>query len=149
MSGRRCKTPVKGPLPFGAWVNIYEARDESRFELDDREELAFDRRHGFFTWIFDFEKRYLLIPKMCGDGRYWRPHIFAMVKALRKSHGCIGAYCVTKRDPRVYMRVLGGELVKQERESEKTYSYILVTPENTRVKEGTTSGKQIEIVSSS
>lgn len=128
-------------------MNIYEERDGSRFELDDREELAFDRGHGFFTWIFDFEKKYLLIPKMCGDGRFWRPRVLAMVKALRESHGCIGAYCVTKRDPRVYMRVLGGELVKQERESEKTYSYILVTPENTRVKEGATSGKQIEIVS--
>ena len=130
------KRPMVPPLPFGAWVRIYEERDESRFELDEREELAFDRQHGFFTWMFDFDTRYLLIPKMCGDGRYWRPHIFAMVKKLRESHGCVGAYCVTKRDPRVYMRVLGGELVKQECEDSETYSYILVTPENTRVREG-------------
>lgn len=131
------RRPVKGPLSFGSWVAVYEERDKSRFELADGEELAFDRQHGFFTWKYDFDEHWLLIPKMCGDGRYWRPRIFAMVEALRANGvPCVGAYCVTKRRPEVYMRVLGGELVKQEVDENTgiVYSYILVTPENTNVK---------------
>lgn len=129
------KRIVKGPLPFGNWVHIYEERDHSHFEVSDGEELVFDELHGFFTWKYDFGKKYLLIPKMCGDGKYFRPLIFNMVLELRKAYGCVGAYCVTKRDPRVYMRVLGGELIKQEHDEKTgfTYSYILVTPENTNV----------------
>ena len=109
-------------MSFGSWVAVYEERDRSKFELSQGEELAFDREHGFFTWKYDFKEHWLLIPKMCGDGRYWRPRV--------------GAYCVTKRRPEVYMRVLGGELVKQEVDENTgvIYSYILVTPENTNVK---------------
>ena len=60
-----------------------------------------------------------------------------MVEKLRaEGVPCVGAYCVTKRKPEVYMRVLGGELVKQEVDEQTgiIYSYILVTPENTNVK---------------
>lgn len=126
----------KGARPFGAWVRLYEERDGSRFDLTDGEELVFERDKGFFTFAWEPEKKYLLIPKMCGDGRYWRPQILAMVQFLRKELGCVGAYLTTKRKPEVYMRVLGGELVKQEWDAERhvTLSYILVTPENTRVR---------------
>lgn len=127
-----------GPRPFGAWVKLYEERDKSRFELTDVEELVFDRDHGFFTFAWDFEHKYLLIPKMCGDGKYWREKIYAMVVKLRTEMGCVGAYLCTKRKPEVYMRVLGGELVRQDYDEIKDviYSYILVTPENTNVKGG-------------
>ena len=127
----------KGPMSFGSWALVYEERDKSKFELSEGEELYFDRERGFFTWMYDFEKGWLLIPKMCGDGRYFRRKVFAMVDRLRASGvPCVGAYCVTKRRPEVYMRVLGGELVKQEVDEQTgvVYSYILVTPENTNVK---------------
>ena len=133
MKRRLCK----GPMSFGSWVVVYEERDKSKFELSEGEELVFDRRFGFFTWEYDPRESYLLIPKMCGDGRHWRPLVFAMVERLRACGvPCKGAYCVTKRRPEVYMRVLGGELVKQEVDENTgiVYSYILVTPENTRVK---------------
>lgn len=124
-------------MSFGSWVAVYEERDKSRFELSEGEELAFDRNRGFFTWKFDFKKHWLLIPKMCGDGRHWRRIVFAMVDQLNASGvPCVGAYCVTKRKPEVYMRVLGGELIKQEVDENTgiVFSYILVTPENTHVK---------------
>ena len=131
------RRPCKGPMSFGSWVACYEERDKSKFELTEGEELAFDRNRGFFTWKYDFGQHWLLIPKMVGDGRFFRRQIFEMVETLRRfGIPCVGAYCVTKRKPEVYMRVLGGELVKQEVDENTgvIYSYILVTPENTHVK---------------
>ena len=43
-------------------------RDKSKFELNEGEELQFDRGKGFFTWKYDVENHWLLIPKMVGDG---------------------------------------------------------------------------------
>ena len=131
------RRPVKGPLSFGSWVAVYEERDKSKFELNEGEELFFDRERGFFTWKYDVENGWILIPKMCGDGKYFRRKVFAMVETLRLAGlPCVGAYCVTKRRLEVYMRVLGGELVRQEVDENTgiIYSYILVTPENTHVK---------------
>ena len=131
------RRPVKGPMSFGSWVAVYEERDKSKFELSEGEELQFDRNRGFFTWKYDVDQHWLLIPKMVGDGRFFRRQIFAMVETLRLAGlPCVGAYCVTKRRPEVYMRVIGGELVRQEVDENTgvIYSYILVTPENTHVK---------------
>ena len=105
----KCLT-CKGPMSFGSWVAVYEERDRSKFELSQGEELAFDRQHGFFTWKYDFKEHWLLIPKMCGDGKIFRRIVFAMYDTLRANGiPCKGVYCVTKRKPEVYMRVLGGE----------------------------------------
>lgn len=131
------KTCPKGPKPFGGWVRLYEERDRSKFILDDREELMFDRDHGFFTWMVDFDHFCLAVPKMCGDGRYWRPIVLSMILQLRRmGFPCRGAYFVTKRRPEVYIRAIGGTLVKQKYDGDTVYSYILVSPENTKVKGG-------------
>lgn len=123
---------VTGSLPFGAWVHIYEERDQSIFELDEGEELYFDRDLGFFTWQVD--PPYLLIPKMVGNGRVFRPIVLEMFLRLRDVLGLKAVYCCTKRNPKAYMRLLGGRLVKQEVEDGKTYSYIEITPEDTNVR---------------
>lgn len=130
-----CSDSMKGPKPFGEWVSIYCGKDGSDFILDEREELFFDREHGFFTWMIDPDKKHLLIPKMCGDGRYWRPIIYGMLLWFRDSFGGFESvrFC-TKRNPAAYIRLIGGSLCKQEAHGNKTISWIEVTPENTKTK---------------
>lgn len=123
------------PRPFGGWVKFYEEKDQSRFEVEPLEELVFDPKYGFFTWRYIEEEHYLTIPKMVGNGKYWRPRILEMAIACKKIDPLFrGVFFCTKRDPKVYMRVLGGELVKRVHGEGKIYSYIVVNPENTKVK---------------
>lgn len=129
------KKIMKGTKPFGEWVQIYEERDHSKFTLDELEELCFERDKGFFTWLYDFSRDYLLIPKMVGDGKYFRLKILEMLKALSKTLGCKGVLFCTKRKPEVYMRVVGGSIEKQEVDENtgQIYSYIFVTLQDTKV----------------
>jgi hypothetical protein len=92
--------------------------------------------HGFFTYYYDPESRELLIPKMCGDGKYWRRLIYKMAKAARGITR--GVYCCTKRNPAAYMRVLGGTLAKMEHVYDfrtgkrRTLWYIFITFKDTK-----------------
>jgi hypothetical protein len=93
--------------------------------------MIWDTEHGFFTYTYEPESRLLCIPKMCGDGKHWRKMIHEMALAARDV--CDGVYCCTKRSPKVYMRVLGGKLVKQERkENGQVLSYILISFDDTK-----------------
>ena len=95
-----------------------------------------DPEHGFFTYIFDPEERVLLIPKICGDGKFWRKLIHGMVAATR-CLGVRGVYCCTKRNPRAFTRLFGGRVVKTEtRENGAVLSYIFITLEDSREKGG-------------
>ena len=128
----RKKLSMKGPYTFEEWVRIYEERDDSKYVLEPGEQVCWDPEHGFFTFWYDARNKLLCIPKMCGNGRFWRKKIFEMAQAAGKK--CVdGVYCCTKRDPKVYMRVLGGKLVKQEpAEKGRTISYILISWDDTK-----------------
>jgi hypothetical protein len=122
---------MKGPYSLDEWLRIYREHDSDTEYVSYPGELRVgDEEHGFFTYMFDAENLVLLIPKMCGDGRHWRKLIFTMVAATRHL-GVIGVYCCTKRNPRAFMRLFGGTLVKQEtKDNGQVLSYILITPEN-------------------
>ncbi|GHV45847.1 hypothetical protein FACS1894204_06130 [Synergistales bacterium] len=129
---------MTGPKTLEEWVEVYEERDsDTEYVLSSGERVVYDALHGFFTYAFDPREKLILIPKMCGDGKFWRPKILKMVLATRHL-GVRGAYCCTKRNPVAYMRVLGGTLRKMEHVydfvtgRQHTIWYILITPENTR-----------------
>ncbi len=126
---------MRGPKTFAEWVEAYVERDsDTEYVLTPGERVIFDPMHGFFTYSFDAASNEILVPKMCGDGKYWRPLIYALVLAS----GARGVYCCTKRNPRTYQRILGGELVKMTHEydfrtgKETTLWYIFITPKDTK-----------------
>jgi hypothetical protein len=130
---------VKGPHTLGEWLRIYAERDsDTEYVTEPGERMVWDAEHGFFTFMFDPLERLILIPKMCGDGKYWRKAIYEMyLRARGGGIGVRGVYCCTKRNPKAYMRILGGELVKQEtKENGQVISYILITGENTKERGG-------------
>ena len=125
---------MTGPKTLEEWIAVYEERDsDTDYVLSPGERVVFDPMHGFFTFVFDPQAKEILIPKMCGNGKHWRKCIYEMVLASRHL-GVKGAYCCTKRNPRAYMRILGGELVKMEHTydfrtgKETTLWYIFITP---------------------
>lgn len=122
---------------LGDWLKRYaESCADTEYVTYPGEQMVFHPEHGFFTFIFDAEERVLLIPKMCGDGRYWRKTIHEMVAATRHL-GTRGVYCCTKRSPGAFTRLFGGEVVKTEtREDGTVLSYIFITPENSKEKGG-------------
>ena len=61
------------PRTFDEWVETYEERDDIKFALSPGEKIYWHRYHGFFTILYDEASGTLLVPKMCGDGKYWRP----------------------------------------------------------------------------
>ena len=133
---------MKGPKTFEEWVAIYKGKDsDTEYVLSPGEQVVFDPMHGFFTYSFDPETREILIPKMCGDGKYWRKLIYEMVLKT-KTLGVKGVYCCSKANPAAYMRILGGRLVKMEHTydfrtgKETTLWYFSITPENTKEKGG-------------
>jgi hypothetical protein len=127
------RAPLTGPKSLAEWIRVYEERDsDTEYVLYPGEELRWHPLHGFFTFIYDPAVRLLLIPKMCGDGKFWRKLIYQMVLRTRGEPWLTkGAYCCTKRNPKAYMRILGGTLDKQEvTENGQVLSYILITPED-------------------
>lgn len=129
---------MKGPKTFEEWVRVYEERDsDTEYVLSPGERVVFDPMHGFFTYAFDAETKTILVPKMCGDGKHWRRLIYKMVKAGGRI-GVRGVLCCTKRNPRAYMRILGGKLRKMEHTYDfvtgknTTLWFIYITPEDTK-----------------
>lgn len=119
------RTTMTGPKSFEEWVAVYEERDsDTEYVLSPGEKVVFDPMHGFFTYLFDAESKELLVPKMCGNGKHWRPLIHKLVKDTQHL-GVKGVLCCTKRNPQVYMRVLGGTLKKME------HTYDFTTGKNT------------------
>lgn len=137
---------MSGTKTFDEWVRIYEERDQSKYVLSVGEHVVFDPDHGFFTYVFDPHSKEILIPKMCGNGKHWRKLILKMVKQSQHL-GVKGVLCCTKRNPNVYMRVLGGELQKMEhvynfKTGQTTvFWYIFVSLKNTHVR-GDENGEQ-------
>jgi len=116
---------MKGPKTFEEWVRVYEERDsDTEYVLTPGERVVYDPMHGFFTYAFDAPSKTILIPKMCGDGRHWRALIYKMVQESA-CLGVKGVLCCTKRNPRAYMRILGGTLKKME------HTYDFMTGKNT------------------
>jgi hypothetical protein len=108
------KHNMVGPKTFEEWVKIYEERDsDTEYVLTPGERVVFDPMHGFFTYYFHAESKEILIPKMCGNGKHWRPVIYKLVQATQHL-GVKGVLCCTKRNPVMYMRVLGGTLRRME-----------------------------------
>jgi hypothetical protein len=112
-----------GPKTFEEWVEAYEERD-SDYVLSPGERVVYHPMHGFFTYCFDAENGQILIPKMCGDGKHWRPLIYKLARAT-KHLGIKTLLCCTKRNPAAYMRVIGGKLKKMEQ------TYDFTTGKNT------------------
>jgi hypothetical protein len=133
------KHTMKGPKTCEEWVEVYEERDsDTEYILSPGERIVFDPMYGFFTYCFDAPSGTILVPKMCGDGKYWRKQIYRLAKATRHL-GINRLLCCTKRNPFVYMRVLGGKLHKMEHTynfvngKETTLWYILISFDDTRV----------------
>jgi hypothetical protein len=131
---------MKGPKSFEEWVRLYEERDsDTEYVLSPGEKIVFDPMYGFFTYCPDMEGKQILVPKMCGDGRHWRPMIYKLCVATRHL-GIKGVLCCTKRNPEAYRRVLGGKLVRMEQSYDFRTGkhhilwFIFITPEDTKEK---------------
>jgi hypothetical protein len=72
----------------------------------------------------------MLIPKMSGDIKYLRNPLVRPAMAT----GAREAYYCTKRNPRAFMRILGGEIVKMERVNGSALWYISITWDNLKVR---------------
>ena len=137
------RTSMLGPKTFEEWVRVYEERDsDTEYVLSPGEKVVFDPMHGFFTYAFDAASKTILIPKMCGDGKYWRAIIHKMVLA-GQGIGIKGVLCCTKRNPQAYMRILGGKLKKMEHTYDFTTGksttlwFIYITLNDTKEGRGT------------
>ena len=134
---------MTGPKTFEEWVQIYEERDsDTEYVLSPGEQVHWHPMHGFFTYAFDADSKTILIPKMCGDGKYWRAIIHKMVLA-GQGIGIKGVLCCTKRNPQAYMRILGGKLKKMEHTYDFTTGksttlwFIYITLNDTKEGRGT------------
>lgn len=118
-----------GTRPFGSWVGLYEEKSGATFSLEPAEEIVFHRDHGFFTWMIG--KDYLHIFKMVGDASYFKPIIYEMLKKICL-FGRKGILCSTRRNPKAFMRIFGGEVYKEE----NGIFYIRVDLDTANYKEG-------------
>lgn len=116
------KTNMKGPKTLDEWIEVYEDRggDDTEFLMSEGETLVWSPEKGFFTWCLDAERKMIVIPKMVGDGRHWRNKLFNMMSLIRHT-GVDRVLACSRRPPKVYQRVLGGELYKVE------YKYNFLT----------------------
>lgn len=104
-----------GPKSFEEWVEVYERRagDDVHFVITPGEQIFYNPDKGFFSYWIDHENKRLLIPKMCGDGKFLRQVVFQMVRELEPL-GFRKIMCCSRRRPEVYLRVLGGEFDHME-----------------------------------
>ncbi|MEG1798920.1 MAG: hypothetical protein RR214_01940 [Synergistaceae bacterium] len=104
-----------GAKTLDEWIDVYERRagDDVHFVLAPDEQVFFNPEYGFFTYVISHEKKRLVIPKMCGKGRFLRHVIFDMVRAIEHL-GFRKIFCCSRRRPEVYLRVLGGRFDHEE-----------------------------------
>jgi hypothetical protein len=138
------KHDMVGPKSLEEWIEVYEERDDSKYLLSPNERVVYDPLHGFFTYCFNAAKGEILIPKMCGDGKYWRPLIYKLAKATQHL-GVKSVLCCTKRNPEAYMRIIGGSLRRMEyvydfqTGRQRTLWFIVISKNDT--KEGKEEGR--------
>lgn len=131
------KHNMVGPKSLEEWIEVYEERADDVYKLTPNEKLVYDPMHGFFTHCFDAAKGEILIAKMCGDGRHWRPLIYKLAKATRDLGVKTVLFC-TPRNPAVYMRAVGGTLSKMEHTydfktgKQRTLWYIEISWDDTK-----------------
>ena len=113
---------MKGPKTLDEWIEVYEDRggDDTEFIMNPDETLVWNPENGFFSWCLDAERKMIVIPKMVGNGRHWRNTIFRMMSMIRHT-GVDRVLVCSRRPPKVYLRVHGGELYKVE------YKYNFLT----------------------
>jgi hypothetical protein len=110
----RYKHAMKGPKTFDEWVEAYEERDDCEYILSPREQVRWDPMHGFFTYLFDSKRQQFVIPKMCGNGMHWKPVILKIFRYMKAKGWVKRIYCFTKRNPKAFVRMFGGEVVAME-----------------------------------
>lgn len=124
-----------GHKTFDEWVEIFEKKDDSTYELSPGERVVFDPMHGFFSYWFNPESLNIIIPKMCGDIKHWYPKITKLYFAT-KQLGIKGVLFCTKRNPYAFMRLVGGVLKSVEytydfeTKNARTIWFISITGEN-------------------
>jgi hypothetical protein len=127
---------MTGPKTFEEWKEAYEERDV-KYALSPGERERWHPMHGFFTYCFDAASGEILIPKMCGDGKYWRKVIHRFARAT-KHLGVRGVLFCTKRNPVAFMRIFGGTLRRMEhawdftKGEERTLWFIFVSWRDTK-----------------
>ncbi len=126
MSGRR-SDDFKGPKTLDEWIEVYRRRvvcDRDVGFLPD-EEFVFFPEFGFFTFVFDFSERCVIICKMCGNGKFLRRKAFELVKAV--SHlGFRFVRCFSRRRPEVFLRFSDGRLdYVEDRGGAPLYHYVV------------------------
>jgi hypothetical protein len=125
---------VKGPRTFDEWTRAYSARIEE-YAADPGEKVRWHPTRGFFSYWYDAENRELVIPKVCGDGGYWRGVIYEMVRAAGPEV-CRGVLCRTKRNPMAFTRFFGGKIrgleytFDFETKKKKALWLIFITPDD-------------------
>jgi hypothetical protein len=136
---------MTGPKTFEEWKEAYEERG-NKYILAPGEREKYHPLHGFFTYWYDAESKEIVIPKMCGDGKYWRPLIYKLALAGRRAFGAKGVYCCTEHNPLTWLRIHGGTLRKMEHTYDfttgksSTLWFIFITPEDTKEKRGGENG---------
>ncbi len=95
---------MRGHKTFDEWVEIFEKKSNSTYELSPDERVVFDPMYGFFSYWFNSESLNIIIPKMCGDIKYWYPKITKLYFAT-KHLGTKGVLFCTKRNPYAFMRL--------------------------------------------
>lgn len=92
------------------WISEYK-RTAGEWEVSDVEEVWFRPEYGFFTWCLDWERKWLIIAKMCGDGRYMRKVIYDIATICRP-YGFEHLLFCTRKHVKAYLRIAGGKLLK-------------------------------------
>lgn len=129
------------PLPLSSWVKKYEEY-VGKFILDPEEQLWWRPDKGFFTWVIDWNKKRVLVPKMIGDGRHMRKIIYDIMVEARR-YGINTLVCCTreKRMANIYLKLLGGKETEEKifspvtGENDPLYQ-IVVTLDDTKWKNG-------------
>lgn len=122
------------------WIAEYK-RTAGEWEVSDVETVWFRPEYGFFTWCLDWERKWMVVPKMCGDGRLMRKVIYDMMTVCRP-YGFEGVLFCTRKHVKAYLRVLGGKLLKTEAtfntrtKRDEPIHYILVSWEDVVEKGG-------------
>jgi hypothetical protein len=105
---------MKGPKSFEEWWEFYTDHIPlSKIRAHPAEKIVYHPMHGFLGYVYDKTDGVLILPRVCGDVKYWIKKVAQLLRECEPL-GMKMALACTTRNPRIAQRLAGGTVRSME-----------------------------------
>jgi hypothetical protein len=111
---QKYKHDLKGPKPIEKWAECWRERVGcDAMPVHPAEKFAYSPMNGFISYAYDPSDGTVMVPKFCGNLRYWMKKLYRLLKEAEPL-GARKLLICTRRKPVVLLKWVGGSIRSME-----------------------------------